>query len=772
MHRRLPRRTDRPASTRGVRRPLAAALALSTVALMAGAAPAALAAKPTTGTLVAPAAVGASVSTAWTGTISPGAWQPAGVGLRCFPSTANNATQTDVYQLKLLGATPAYYLDRSAKLTITVTYTPAVSAALNELALTTAVDDGSGNDSNILDGAQSLTGSTTVSVTYTNPLETPGKSFIFVGVCAGRNVSPQDYTATAKLTVGPPIHNYPGLFDTGFGFRTTRLASPGLPTTPLSSARYGEPTIWINRNGRGIISTFGPTVWTTTDNGATWSQPFDLGNNNEAGTSCPAGYDADSDGIVGPDNAFYTDNLCVGPVPSGSNPMAGPASQNDSYTNTSAGAPGKNGANWKGPNFAGGDVDRQWYAVDPRKAGVVYMSYHDLEGPNINLLKSTDGGVTFTCPALGITTPSCPVTATQNGNNPNSDYISTGLGNTTGRPLIDPTDTNRIYVPYLDNVATASATAPPTATDPDLTRVHMAVSTDGGTTWSADTDPGGKPILDANAAFPYDGKNDNVLAHLFNTAAIDSRGNLYVLFSLRLGHAADVGGTHFSGTTTHLYLISSQDRGLTWSSPVQVDQGGVRSNVFQWIVAGDPGRVAITWYGSLADDFNDTSSQWSEMYAESTNALSPHPTFTQANISGLYPMHNGDICQAGIDCQVTGGNRDLSDFQMVTIDTCGHAHAVWTDDTGTGETRTAMQTRGTLLYATDPCTAHANASSGTLGATAGSSSSGGGVQANSVAASLPNTGGAMPTGGVPAGAGLLALALLQLAGARRRRREE
>lgn len=778
MHRGFPQRVDaslpsprpdgRPTRPPTRRRPLAVAVVLSTVAVMAGAAPVALAAKPSTGTLVAPGARGASASTSWTGTISPGAWQPAGNGLRCFPSTAKNATNTDVFQLKLLGASPAYYLTHSAKLTITVTYTPAVSAALNELALTTAVDDGSGNDSSILDGAQSLTGSTTVSTTYTNPLETTGKSFIFVGVCAGRNVSPQDYTATAKITVGPPIHNYPGIFDTSVAFQTTRLPGPPATSTPLATSRYGEPTIWINKNGRGIITTFGPTVWTTTDNGATWSQPFDLGNNNEAGSSCPAGYDADSDGIVGPDNTFYADNLCVAPVPSGSNPLPGPGSDNDSYTNTSDGVPGKNGANWKGPTFAGGDVDRQWYAADPKKAGLVYMSYHDLEGPNINLLKSTDGGATFTCPELGATFPSCPVTATQNGNNPNSDYISTGLGNTTGRPLIDPTNTSRIYVPYLDNTATSSATASPTASDPGLTRVHMAVSTDGGTTWSANTDPSGKPILDADAAFPYDGKSDNVLAHLFNTAAIDSKGNLYVLFSLRLGHKADVDGTQFSGTTTHLYLISSQDKGLTWSKPVQVDHGGINSNVFQWIVAGDPGRVAITWYGSKADDFNDPTGQWSEMYAVSTDALSAHPTFTQVNVSGLYPMHNGDICQAGIDCQVTGGNRDLADFQMVTIDSCGRAHAVWTDDTGTGETRTAIQTSGPLLTATDPCAGSQSGTHSTLPTTSGSSSGTLGLN-SSAATSLPNTGSALPGGALPAGGTLAGLTVL-LAGARRRRR--
>lgn len=733
------------------RRVALAALALTALAPLA-VAPAAEAAQPGNGELHAPASIGASTSITWSGTVSPGIDQPVGAGLRCFTSTASNATQSDPFDLKLFGTTPAYYLARSAKLTITVTYTPAVAAAVNQLGLTTAVDDGNGNLSGIQDGAQSLTGSTTLSVTYTNPLETSGKSFIYVGVCPARNVSSQDYTAVATLTIGKPLHNYPGLFSTGFDFQTTTLEGPPSVGTPLATSRFGEPGIWINSHGRGIINTFGPTVWTTTDNGVTWSKPWDLGNVNDASSACPLGYDADGDAVVGPDNTFYADNLCVAPVPSGPQ-LFGPGSQNDSFTNKSDGAPGSNGANWAGPNYAGGNVDRQWYAVDPKQAGLVYMSYHDLQGPNINFLKSTDGGITFTCPIVGATLPSCPVTATENGNNPNSNYIATGLGNTTGRPLIDPTDTNRIYVPYIDNVATASAAPAPTDTDPDLTRLHMAVSTDGGTTWSADTDPNGNPILDANAAFPYDGSHDNVLAHLFNTAAIDSKGNLYILFSLRLGSAGDVGTTHFSGTTTHLYLMTSQDKGVTWSKPVQVDQGGLGSNVFQWIVAGDPGRIAMTWYGSKVDDFNDTSGQWSEMYAESTDALSAHPTFTQANVSGPFPMHNGDICQAGIDCQVTGGNRDLSDFQMVTIDTCGRAHPVWTDDTGSGVTRTAIQTGGDLLYATNPCATPAR------GAVLPVTSTAGGAAPAKAPTSLPNTAPAGPVAAVPTVLGTAALLL-------------
>jgi hypothetical protein len=185
-----------------------------------------------------------------------------------------------------------------------------------------------------------------------------------------------------------------------------------------------------------------------------------------------------------------------------------------------------------------------------------------------------------------------------------------------------------------------------------------------------------------------------VIAHIFTVGAIDSVGNLYVLFSLRLG----------TSTQSHLYLITSTTHGASWSRPVQVDQNGIASNVFLWIVAGDPGRVAISWYGSVATDFNDTNAAWSEMFSQSLNALSATPSFSQSNVSGTTPIHVGDICEAGLNCLITGGNRNLADFQMIAVDPCGNAHPVWTDDhTGQGVTVTARQTKGFSLYAKPPC---------------------------------------------------------------------
>ena len=447
------------------------------------------------------------------------------------------------------------------------------------------------------------------------------------------------YSLTATMVAQAPTPSIPGPFDQSFGWAVRQLPGVDASTQPSAS---GEPGIWINQKGHVVVNTFGPTIWISKDDGRSFSfanQTIDVG--------CPSG---DADAVVSFDDAYYADNLC----------LAG--GTNLTYTSRDGGAtwnPGGQGL----PSLAGApDSDRQWYAPDPKNPGVVYFAYHDLQGPNINVWRSNDYGMTFTQGAP-ITVSNAPI------------FADASQGNTTSRPWVDPVDPNIVSMLYAYNDAATSATTPPNAPEFNLREFALARSTDGGATWT------NSKAYDAGTT----GGATNTVAHEFPQATMDSAGNLYVLFSEKIG----------GQTTTHI-MMGVLPRGQTaFTKVVQVDQGNLGSNVFPWAAAGDPGMVDITWYGSPAVDNNDHNAQWSQMFSQTVNALSATPTFVQSRMSGPKPMHTADICLAGTLCLATGGNRNLSDFQGVAVDPCGYAQSVWDDDSaGGGVTMFGRQTAG------------------------------------------------------------------------------
>jgi hypothetical protein len=519
------------------------------------------------------------------------------------------------------------------------------------------------------------------------------------------------YSLTARLVPNSPTPHIPRAFDQRYGWLVRQMPGVDATTQPSSS---GEPGIWINQKGHVIVNTFGPTIWISTDSGRSFSNA-----NQNIDVGCPSG---DADAVVSFDDAYYADNLC----------LAG--GTNLSYTSRDDGKTWQAGTGL--PALAGlPDSDRQWYAPDPRNPGVVYFAYHDLEGPNINVWKSTDYGQTFTQWA--------PVTLL------GPTFVDSSQANTTSRPWVDPVDPSIVSILYAYNDAVTSATTPPNAPEFNLREFGLARSTDGGVTWT------NNQAYDAGTT----GGATNTVAHEFPQATMDSAGNIFVLFSEKIG----------GQTNTHI-MMGVLPRGATsFTKVVQVDTGTL-SGVFPWAVAGDPGMVDITWYGSPAADNNDHNAQWSEMFAQTTNALSAHPTFVQSRISGPEPMHSADICLAGTLCLATGGNRNLADFQGVAVDPCGNAEAVWTDDnSGTAVTMFGRQTSGTTIRPSAHCAEAAATSGGGVSGLSGSSGAPGG----SSGSRAPVT-GLVNTAAAHAGPGLAVAALAAVAGlagmGRRRRR--
>jgi hypothetical protein len=427
------------------------------------------------------------------------------------------------------------------------------------------------------------------------------------------------------------------------GDQSFRWAVQQLPKKPSGLTQYGEPNIAINRLGHAIASTFGPTAWISTDDGHTWGPPIDT--IDKVCASAPA----DADTAVSDDDTYYAVNLCLAGL------------TNLSYASHDGGKTWNSG---KGglptPPGEEADADRQWYAVDPSDPAVLYLSYHDLEGPNIWVVKSTDHGETWP--------QQVPVTLTS------SNAVEVATGALAARPVVDPTDPRTVLVFY----SSGPATDMPEEEGFPYPYLSFARSTDGGLTW-------GENVLVHDAGST--GGLVNTVAYIFPVAAMDSAGNAYTVLSQRNGGEKE----------THLYLLVVPKGSTGRARAVRIDQGGLRSNVLPWIVAGDPGRVAVSWYGSKAADVRDTSAQWSEMVAVSTDALSGTPHFAQSRVSGESPMHVADICTFGSGC---GGDRNLYDFQTIAVDPCGYVQMVWTDDAHDyGVTMHARQTAGPSLRA-------------------------------------------------------------------------
>jgi hypothetical protein len=517
------------------------------------------------------------------------------------------------------------------------------------------------------------------------------------------------YTMTATLVPNAPLPHIPGPFDQRFGWTVNAL--PGIDDKGTPPSASGEPGIWANQKGHVIVNTFGPTVWISTDGGRSFShanQSIDVG--------CNSG---DADAVVSFDDAYYADNLC----------LAG--GTNLSYTSRDGGQTWQAGGQGL-PALAGApDSDRQWYAPDPKQAGRIYFAYHDLQGPNINVWRSDDYGQTFTQYA--------PITLG------GPTFVDSSQGNTTSRPWVDPIDNNVVSMLYAYNDAVSSVTTPPNAPQFNLREFGLARSTDAGSSWTNTL------VYDAGST----NGQTNTIAHEFPQATMDSAGNIYVLFSEKIG----------GQTNTHT-MMGVLPRGATsFTKVVQVDQG-LSSNVFPWAIAGDPGMVDITWYGSPSPDNDAHASQWSEMFAQTTNALSANPTFVQSRISGPQPMHSADICLAGTLCLVTGGNRNLADFQGVAVDQCGYALAVWDDDnSGAGTTMFGRQTAGTSIK---PSTCPATARTGG-GNPVNPNSSAGGAGSGPAAISTPNTSAGVARYGFPAFGVVLMAIGVRLMGRKRRR---
>jgi hypothetical protein len=151
-----------------------------------------------------------------------------------------------------------------------------------------------------------------------------------------------------------------------------------------------------------------------------------------------------------------------------------------------------------------------------------------------------------------------------------------------------------------------------------------------------------------------------------------------------------------------VYLSSSGDKGATWSTPLKVSEGISQTAVFPNIVAGAPGQVAVSWYGTnVLGDMNAVpdSTSWDVYVTQITGAASSSPTLTTDDVQSGF--HHGPICTQGTAC--TGTTRNLLDFFDMKFDRNGDLGVVYTRDHGDGLTEIAYayQTSGCTLTSAD-----------------------------------------------------------------------
>jgi hypothetical protein len=285
--------------------------------------------------------------------------------------------------------------------------------------------------------------------------------------------------------------------------------------------------------------------------------------------------------------------------------------------------------------------DREWIAAFG--ASTSLLTYHDISTNNIDVLRSDNSGTTYTQASQAI---------------PASDYKA--MNNELGNIVIDHRNTAGATAGQF--WAYQSFVAPSTSSGSSFNEAFLAVSNDGGSTW---TD---RPI-------PCSTSNTD-LDHNFPNVSVAPDGTLWYAWS----------------DDKNVYTATSSDHGQTWacSSPVSTSTAHA---IFPWLVATSAG-VDLVYYGTQqASDSALNPQIWSVYFAQNATSTATGWGAPQA----IVDVHKGAVCEGGISC--SGGRQLFDDFGIDT-DQSGWAHIAYSHDSpdlgGSGTyTGSAVQTGGT-----------------------------------------------------------------------------
>lgn len=420
---------------------------------------------------------------------------------------------------------------------------------------------------------------------------------------------------------------------------------PGIGVAPDGSFWVGS-NIDVNTSAdpRSAVLLAGEDVWMSSDGGQTYkwvAAPF----NNSNATPGAGGEDSDLQVATAKNsNGFY--NVYATSLYVAASNMAISQDGGATWTNiTVGGIPAQ---------------DRPWLSTDG--ACTFYLTYHQLPlfSPVVNKYDICNLGNVGAGFALN------PVQSTSVF----TSNTAPGLTNGFNKPFVDTSSTSphqhNLYVPmeacnlqspqdYLNNLV-GTAEQVPLCPSGVNTQVEVAVSSDGGTTFS-----------DYVVA-----QNSNGEQQVWPTSlAVDGKGNVYVAW----------------GDNHHAFFSKSTDAGQTWlTKPLQIDGGPVGTAAYPTVAAAGNGTVEIAYYGTnVVGDSNDqakmgkpgdpTAAPWHLYWAKSTDGGT---SFSTVQVSGV--NHTGVLCTMGSACAGGGARNLYDDFGIAISPTTGLASIAFDAD--------------------------------------------------------------------------------------------
>jgi hypothetical protein len=289
-------------------------------------------------------------------------------------------------------------------------------------------------------------------------------------------------------------------------------------------------------------------------------------------------------------------------------------------------------------------VDRQWYAVDngpTHGAGdnTIFLAFHE----------AAVGTFIYSSP--GSTGPADPVGGLVWQNSSSNAPLPLASDATCGQPRFDPVKRNLYYACNEgDHVR--------------MTIGHVAAGQRTG-------------IFYQEVALPRSPGGGGP-GHLFPALAVDAAGNVYAAW--------------VDEADSNVYYSYSINQGKTWSIPARVNVAPSVTNEFLWAQAGAPGKLGLAWYATdragQPDNFpswytnpqGSNSAKWWGYVSVLSRANTTSPTAAQQRFTEK-PMHYGQICNQGIGCTVSNGDRTMADFFGFSLDRLGGLQIVFNDTT-------------------------------------------------------------------------------------------